>query len=168
MNTDILEKIFNIDKVIISNVKRNNHINSLISSHFYDKLDVIYYKEELLKIFSKFKSTKYLYQFIGNSGSSSLYDLSGIKSGTISNPVFNQAKDMVDGKDFLESFYNSIISLSRKLTYEEGIYLVETFLDSLSEEKIANMLNFSKTNLQKYKKSCLVKMWVELSCYIEK
>ena len=57
--------------------------------------------------------------------------------------------------------------LSLKLTSDEAIYLINTFLAHKSEDDIAEMIGVSKSYLQKIKKSCIVKMWIDLKKFCE-
>lgn len=67
------------------------------------------------------------------------------------------------------SMYYSIMKLGYKFTNSEKVYFINTFLRSkpMSEDKISDLLNISRTYLQKIKASCIVKSWIELEKYVK-
>jgi len=65
------------------------------------------------------------------------------------------------------NIYNSILLVVSKLTKEEVEYFTNTFLNHKSEEEIAYQIGISKTALQKYKKSCIIKTWIEMEKYFK-
>ena len=77
-------------------------------------------------------------------------------------------KEIQIKKILTTDIYNKILKLSYKLTVSEGDYLINTFIHHISEEKIAGIIGISKTYLQKIKKSCIIKMWVDLQIYCDK
>lgn len=63
---------------------------------------------------------------------------------------------------FTNTFYLKLKNLSQILTYEETIYLTETFFSKKTEERISEKLDISKAKLQVIKKSCLVKFYLNI------
>ncbi len=68
---------------------------------------------------------------------------------------------VVDNKMWLVKFYNSICNLALKMTRAEAQYIVGTFFSNKSEEYVCDNIGICRNTLQKVKKSCLVKTWVE-------
>lgn len=162
---DKLKEMLKVAKTIMSNAKLNKNANVLISRDVYNEYNVLNYKAELLKMFSRFRSSRYFCKSIEINSITTNYEFGEIKSSIISDPVGNHTGNIIDEQIFARSFSKSLIDLSYKLTYEESIYLVKTFMEKMSEEHIAEILHISKPTLQKYKKSCLIKMWIELKQY---
>lgn len=63
---------------------------------------------------------------------------------------------------FTNTFYLKLKNPSQILTYEEAIYLTETFFSKNTEERISEKLDISKAKLQVIKKSCLVKFYLNI------
>lgn len=164
-------ELLNIDNTIITNAGTFKGSNTLLEEYVYNRYDVLEEKSKLLKLFSDFKSARYLYDFPveTNMTITPLYEEKvGSAQRKIVSQVENAIERYVDKQLLTTEIYNSIIKVSFKLTGDEVIYLINTFLVHKSEEDIAYIIGISKTHLQKIKKSCIVKMWVELEKYCEK
>ena len=138
--------------------------DGLINEYFYSNL-----RKDLDKLFQKFKDYKYLYSSNSNYDiTSSMNNLNQIVINTNRNndKVFNYVTKQLDMENWINDFYKSLLSISQKLTDAEAIYLVDTFFSSKSEEFISEKLKICKASLQKIKKSCLVKIYLELNCYM--
>ena len=121
-------------------------------------------------LFKKFQAAKYLNKFPMNTSrnSSFIYDVCNTaKQNTTRSCVENAVQNHIDKELWITLFYNNIMLLANKLTREEAIYFINTFLLHKTEEKIAESLEICKTSLQKIKKSCLVKVWIELKEFSE-
>lgn len=81
--------------------------------------------------------------------------------------IENAVQRYIDKQMLTTDIYYSIMKVSYKLTNDEVVYLINTFLIHKSEEDIAEIIGISRTHLQKIKKSCIVKMWVDLKQYCE-
>lgn len=165
----ILEDLLNIDKTILGNSKKNRK-KILIDEIIYNQCDILEVKKKLEKLFKKFKSITNYCEYISYNSLSitSKYELTiKSKNKIISNPVQRAVGRKVDEEIESTDFYKAIIELSYKLTYEECVYLINTFLDNKSEENIAKILYMSKPSLQKYKKSCIFKMWLDLEKFCD-
>lgn len=86
-----------------------------------------------------------------------------IKTNSINDPVSQYVEKNIDLNIWTRDFYNMILTLSTKLTFNEAIYLVDTFFDERAEEQISEKLQICRKSLQKIKKSCLVKIKIEFS-----
>lgn len=170
MNIVTLDQLVNISKVIIGNVEINEEFNLLLDESISNQFDILEGKKQLLDLFSKFNSARYLYDFPieQNVKISPNYELhESSHQRIITSQVENAIERYVDKQLLTTEIYNSIIKLSYKLTNDESIYLLNTFFKHKSEEEISEIIGISKTYLQKIKKSCIVKMWIELKCYCE-
>lgn len=160
-----LEKFLELPEKIINTSLQNPDYLDLLSD---STCNMFYYKElkkDLSLIFDKFNDTKFLYTYSKelNTKTTSSY---GLRLGSFSNNIVDEIGNLVgksiDNEIWASSIYNNIVSLSHKLTYKEAIYLVETFLSNKTEEQISEKLSICRKSLQKIKKSCLVKIYMEL------
>ena len=69
--------------------------------------------------------------------------------------------DKIDREKWSRDFYNCLINLSYKLTFNEAFYIVNTYFGKMTEEVISENLDISRNTLQKIKRSSLVKMYFE-------
>ena len=171
MNIVTLNELVNIAETINDNVQKNYEKNQLLPDAFFDQYDILEEKRQLECLFSKFKASKYLYDFPAEDSISynSSYELrEGFTQKSTASKVENAVERYFDKKILTTDIYNSILKLSNKLTISESIYFINTFINHISEEKIADIIGISKTYLQKIKKSCIIKMWVDLQIYCDK
>lgn len=164
-----LNQLTNLSKDIIINAESNAEINDLIDEIVCNKFDVIDNKEKLLTLFKSFKSARYLYDFpVEDSiNITNCLDPNKVSFGvpaTVSQ-LETAVTNYVDEQILTTNVYKSIIKLSYKLTGDEATYLINAFLKRKSEEEIAEIIGISKTYLQKIKRSCVVKMWIDLKKY---
>ncbi len=133
--------------------------DSLISKYYYVEL-----KNDLKKLFSKFKDLKYLCR-IDETYSLQSNQLRIDKVGkTPLNPnkLLNIVGKKIDDEQFIKTMYHCILNISTKLTYQEAMYFIQCFFCDTTEESISEILSISRTKLQKIKKSCLVKIYLEV------
>ncbi len=170
MNTITLDKLLCIDSDLLEITKKYENQNYLLNDMDCSYYNINNVKSQLKTLFLKFKSAKYLNKFPieNNISLTSTYDikLSASQKSTISQ-VDNAVTNYLDKQIWVSEVYDSLLILASKLTKSEAGYLIYTFLSYKSEETIAEKLGICKTSLQKIKKSCLVKMYVELENYIE-
>ena len=166
-----LDQLLNISKNISNNVEQNKIYNILLDENICNNYDIIEIKKKLQSLFTSFKSARYLYEFpVECSISISANYEEKLGSFTQRNNVskIEQAiQKYTDKQLHTTNIYNTIMILSLKLTGDESIYLINTFLAHKSEDDIAEMIGVSKSYLQKIKKSCIVKMWIDLKKYCE-
>lgn len=165
-----LDKLFSMPNEILNITKKNENLNDLLAIQDYQNYDVIQIKQKLQLLFKKFQAAKYLNKFpieaIKNS--SFVYDVCNAqKQNTKTSHIENAVQNHTDKEIWVTLFYNNIMILANKLTKEEAVYFINTFLLHKTEEKIAESLEICKTSLQKIKKSCLVKVWIELKDFLE-
>lgn len=171
MNSVIdMNKLLNISEDLSLLTKRYESLNVLLSDQDCRSYNIISIKKSLLELFSKFKTARYFINvpLENNVYSSNSYTVnSHIKSNMKANRLENTVMNYVDKQAWLMRFYDSIMNLGSKLTCSEMEYFLLTFLSNRTEEDIAYKLGICKTSLQKIKKSCLVKMWLEFQFYFE-
>ena len=165
-----LDQLINVGSTITDNANSNSEVNQLLDEYICNQYDCTNIKSELLKLFATFKSARYLYEFPkdANIKITPTYELrEGFTQRSTTSQVENAVSRYVDKQLLTTDIYTSIIKTSYKLTGAEVVYLINTFLVHKSEENIAEIIGISKTYLQKIKKSCLVKLWVELEKYCQ-
>lgn len=121
-------------------------------------------KKELFYYFERFKDIKYYYKFPKNVYSKiSLQNNVSKYNNHINDIVGNLVENSSTDSVWLENFYKCMLNISSKLTFQEAIYLVDTFFVGHSEEMISEKLGICRATLQKIKKSCIVKLWLEFN-----
>ena len=159
-----LKQIVKLPNIIIRNAGYHASYTDLLEDDICSQYSVPEMTSIIKSLFKKFRNSKYVYRF-------SIEDTISItpsyeeKIGFIPKKISNKTEEAILGylnnKYFVVKFYESLIDLSKKLTYREAVYLVGSFFNGNSEEKIADTLGISKTSLQPIKKSCLVKMIIQ-------
>lgn len=148
-------------------LKISNKIDSYLDLLSDDICREYYYtdlKKDLIKYFNKFKDVKYKYKYCENFNlkSNSNYEVEGVfGNNIISDKVGNYVAKNIDLEIWTLDFYNNVVSIAHKLTYQEAIYFVDTFFANKTEEQISEKLSICRKTLQKIKKSCLVKILLE-------
>ncbi len=152
---------FELPKQILENLEnkketyRNLLSNEVIEAYYYTNL-----RKDLLKSFTTFNDAKYIDKDYINI--SPIYGKEITKNKNKQDKISNYIASKIDKQIWAKDFYDTIMSLSTKLTYSETYYLVNTFFNNKTEEEISEILNISRFTLQKIKKSCLVKTYLEL------
>lgn len=148
----------------ILKISKEHEYSSLLSKNMIDEYYYLDMKKDIAKVFTKFNDMKYI---VGHSNN---YDLSSVSFDTLkvslskknNDKVSNYVMKNVDLEIWTQDFYNTIISLSRSLTMQEGVYLVDALFANRSEEMISEKICVCRKTLQSIKKSCLVKLYLEL------
>ena len=167
-NIVTLNQLLNINDTIKTNAKEQEDCNQLLDEFICNSYDILENKQKLLKLFSRFKSARYLYDFPIEDQiktTTSYNDQIVFTQRSNTSQVENAVQKYCDEQIHTTNVYYSILKVSYKLTGDEVIYLINTFLTHKSEDDIAEIIGISKTYLQKIKKSCIVKMWVDLKQY---
>lgn len=168
-NCITLNQLLEVCNTLKTNVEKHKDINELLDEFICDKYDVVDMKNKLTDLFSFFKSARYLYDFPVEDSLSLTANLDPQKvsfsqSRNVSQ-IENGVQRYLDKQIKTTNIYYSLMNISYKLTGDEVIYLTNAFFIRKSEEDIAEIIGISKTYLQKIKKSCIVKMWVDLEQY---
>ena len=164
-----ISQILNIDNVILENSKKFEQENELILKCIYDQYDLLAYKKKFLILFSEIRMVyNYNYAFKNNELKvTANYDTEVVDNRNLSNPVAKYIESIVDDQIKITKLYFEVIKLSYKFTLEESIYFINTFLKQKTEIEIAKIFGVTKPSIDQYKKSCLFKMMINLSEFIE-
>lgn len=164
MDTLNLEKLLELpNKVInISESEQNKYLD-LLSQNTCNKYYYTDLKSDLKEYFRKFNDLKFVYSMPKEMPlSASSYELKENKFvQNATDKILNYIANKVDGETFAVDTYNCVISLAYKLTKKEAIYFVYSFFADETDDYICESLQISRNGLQKIRKSCLVKMFLE-------
>ena len=165
-----LNQLLDISNTMTVNAQKHLEYNQLLDESVCNRYDILENKKKLQDLFAKFKSARYLYDFPieENIKTTPVYEERvGFTQRSTTSQVENAIVRYLDEMIHTTDVYNSLMKVSYKLTGDEVIYLINTFLTHKSEDDIAELIGISKTYLQKIKKSCIVKMWVDLRKYCD-
>lgn len=164
-----LEMLLELPKEILKKSEEYNEYSSLLEKPQYLNYNIKELKEEIGRYFSYFKDVKYFYQFPTEAVISVITAVDLEKetsSGYIPDPIFNLVDNDINEKIKIEKwvrqFYNIMLTVASKLTSQEVIYLVDCFFCNKSEDATCDKIGICRNTLQKIKKSCIVKTWIEL------
>lgn len=164
MDTLDLEKLLELpNKVIkISESEQNKYLD-LLSQNTCNKYYYTNLKSDLKDYFSKFNDFKFVYSIPnGMPISTSSYELKENKFvQNTTDKILNYIANKEEEEIFVVDTYNRVISLAYKLTKKEAIYFVYSFFSDETDDYICESLQISRSGLQKIRKSCLVKMFLE-------
>lgn len=159
-----LEKLLELpNKVIkISESEQNKYLD-LLSDSTCDRYYYTNLKSDLKDYFSRFNDFKFSYSMPENiTLNATAYELKENKFVNRTNDsILNYVSNKVDEEIFAIDTYNKVISLAYKLTEKEAVYFVDCFFADETDDYICEKLQVSRTGLQKIRKSCLVKMYLE-------
>ena len=160
-----LDKILDLPFEVLKKADKYNEYSQLLEKDFYEKYDVIQIKDEITSKFNRFKTAKFTCNLSAANSNIKVtpnYQYrEGTSSNKISDPVGDLVRDFVDNQIWFVKFYDCVCNLASKLTIEEAEYFVDTFFSNRTEDFISEKLAISKGTLQKIKKSCLMKTWIE-------
>lgn len=160
-----LDKILELPNDILKTSEKYDEYSELLRKKVYDDYDFKELREKIEKKFDKFKDMKYLYNFPVES-SIRITPTYQVKEGSTSNSPISKVEQAivkkVDSQLWMNCFYDSLMKVAAKLTLQEASYLVDSFFSHKSEDIIAEKLGICKMTLQNIKKSCLIKLWIEL------
>lgn len=168
MDIVTLDQILNISNTI-RNIASKSNVKVLLNDYDCRNYNIVECKKKLMFIFNDIRKAKYLYNFPEESIriTSNITERGASFQKSASSPVEKIIDRYIDDLFRLTDLYNVIIKTSHKLTNDESVYLINTFLENSYEEEIAEIIGISKTSLQKIKKSCIVKLWVGLRNFVE-
>ena len=162
-STLTFDEILDLPKKILNVSLEYDAYSDLLSE---DMILMYYYKDlksDLNVYFDRFKAIKYSYHFASDycpipTPTPSFYHSSGFQK---TDPVGKYVTAKIDDSIWLKQFYSHILNLASKLTLSEATYLVDTFFAHRSEESISEEIGVCRATLQKIKRSCLVKAYLE-------
>ena len=159
-----LDKILELPNDILKNAEKYDEYSELLGKIILEDTNIELIKSKVINYFNHFKEIKYLYKFpINNIKITSSYEIhEGTRPKKTTSAIEQLVLSRTDEELWAENFYEAIITVSRKLTLQEAIYLVDSFLGNKSDEFISEKIGICRNTLQKVKKSCLVKIWSEL------
>ena len=160
-----LDQILELPIEVLRVSEIHNSYNELLDDSICKQFDTRELKGKITVMFKRFKMLKYQCNIPieSNIKLSVNYDLrEGSKPKRANSQVENVVLNSVDNMLWGTTFYNDIIEVSKILTNEESVYLVETFFSNKPEDIVADKLIISRRSLYNVKKSCLVKLWFKL------
>ena len=166
MKTEVVLKInafLSLPEEILR-VSKSLEYPNLLSKSMVDEYYYLEMKKDISKIFTKFNDAKYIVGYEKNFDISSVnFDVERVSISKRNNDkVSSYVMKNVDLEIWAKDFYETIISVSNRLTMQEAVYLVDAFFANRSEEMISEKLLVCRKTLQNIKKSCLVKVYLEL------
>lgn len=160
-----LDKILELPNDLLKTAEKYDEYSELLRKKIYNEYDSKELKEKIVKKFERFKDAKYLYRYPIESciKTTPTYQLrEGMIPKQVSSKIEKVITQRVDDQMWAGCFYDTLMIVATKLTMQEAIYLVDSFFGNKSEDVIAEKLAICRTTLQNIKKSCLVKVWIEL------
>lgn len=153
------EKLLELPNDMV-HISESNSYLSLLSDEFCNKYYYTQLKSDLKKIIKKFNDIKYF--DIADNLKATNYEINAdIHANKNSDKILNYIINKIDNETYLVKIYNLLKSLSYKFTLSETIYFVETFFSEKTDDAICERLGLSRTGIQKIRKSCLVKTYLE-------
>ena len=150
-----------IPKVISLKMNADN-FNHILPSNLYEEYDTKTLKKDIWKKFLKYREIIYFMQWNDSLGSNYHIEQTYVKNHYSKDQMDNLVASNIEKQKWLTKFYKRLESISFKLTNEEIKYLVGTFFKGQSEEVLSENMGICRNTLRKIKKSCLVKMWIEM------
>lgn len=148
----------------IKEISSKNEYVGLLSEDIIDSYYTETIKKKIFAYIKKFNNYKYMYNSsIDYCISSRTYtEEIKLKNHQNKSVVEELVTKSVDIDMWLEEAYNHLIKLSYKLNINEANYFVEAFFKHTSEEAISEIIGISCKTLQNIKKSCLIKLYIEI------
>lgn len=129
----ISPKYFNI--ISINKWEANyERYNSLLSKELVNEIYYTNLKKEIFRYFDKLNDSK-TYYTLGMYSSSSFGFNSEIKTSSPISRVEKYVENQAKYEAFTNTFYLKLKNLSQILTYEEAIYLTETFFQKIQKKE---------------------------------
>lgn len=165
-NVITFDQILNLGDTILE-ITSNKNI--LMDDSICSQYNIIKCKKNLQELFKEIKTSIYLFSFPKDEIKiTPNYDrkVGSFQKSKVS-PVEKIVDRNIDSLLHMTDLYNKIIETCRSLTGDEGTYVHNTFFDTITEEKTAEIIGISRTQLQKIKKSSIVKLWIKLNTFIK-
>ena len=166
------EKLLDFPNSFKKQAEKYQWMTEVLSKAELDKYNIRELKANVDKRMQKFKDAKYIYQYPNekyNCPITTNYQPREVMAPR--NLESQQSRIItreVDKTIWINQLYYSLMEkVTTKLTIEETVYLIDSYFKKFSEESIADNLSICKKTLQKIKKSCLIKVWVEMEALRE-
>lgn len=134
-----------------------------------DELNVNETKNNVLKLFEKYKNYKFIENAIIARRSSSLnFDNLGIYNNTPGDPTGNKVEQLARYKEFTDTVDSVYREFSYQLTPSEKVIYKKTLITSHKDEDVINELSLSNRNTYyNIKLNCYIKvaMWFNLEIF---
>jgi len=165
-------ELLNFPDEFLKESSKYYEVSELISKSECDKYDTKELREKVEARFKKFKDAKYIYKYPNEKYYQPItpnYQIrESMTTRNISNSRTGKIDSIMDKQVWVTKLYYSLMdTVTTKLTKQEAVYLIDSFFKNVSEEIIADKLSVCKQTLQKIKKSCLVKVWIEMEALEE-
>ena len=164
-----LNSILDLPLELLRKSEKYDSYSSLLGEKQFSKYDYKKLKSTIKSYFEYYKNSIYFSHFPANQNIqlTTAYDSvrvssTNVVSDSVSNLVISRIDKELEIASWILDFHSRILQVASKLTIQEASYLVDYFFSNLSEEVICEKLNICRKTLQKVKKSCLVKVWIEL------
>lgn len=161
MDTLTLNDILELPRLVLETSKKYEEYSELLTDSVVNHYYYSNMRKDLNVFFEKFKEIKYSYHFSFSYYSKVSYEEKVTQSSFNRDPIGNQICNQMDDYLWIENFYQVLLMLSTKLSKQEAVYLVDSFFGHRAESFISDKLGISRMTLQKVKRSCLVKMYLE-------
>lgn len=155
--------LFRLNEILLDGSKENTGCVNSFSMNVINSYDIKEIKGKVSEYFRILNDVKYLIDTdVDCLKAPIFYDekVSGSKKGhqdLILDAVIKREDMLRWASDILAAS----ISLSKKLNQREATYIVDSFINHLSEEAISEKLYISRKTLQTLKKSALIKTYIE-------
>lgn len=137
-----------------------DYLSPMEMSH-YDYKEIL---DTITYLIAKFKDAKFKYNFpVENSIKINSSVGINVNSKNISDKIGDIVANRVDNQLWVKQLYCALLNAAPKLNRDEAICFVYSFFKNKSEEFIAEYLKMSRLTIRnKVKKSCVIKLWIEL------
>lgn len=142
-----------------------------------DKYDISLYNYNIIKknvddYFLKYRNFKMKADIVRKKLNCSLSaDNLGIFSSNVNDPTGNKVEQLERISKFIDATDKVIDYLIKnEFSQEEKVYFKKGILKDGTDEQIAELLNYHRNSIGKFKKSCYIKLslWLDLEVYDEK
>lgn len=164
-NMMTLNHFLELPNECLKRAEQYDEYSELLRKSVYEQYDAKELKEKIIKKFQQFRDAQFLFKYPVelNIRTTPIYQL---REGTPTNSYVNQIEMMVekgfDAELWAYRFRDIVLTVATKLTLQEARYFVDFFFGHKPEDIIAEKLGICRQTLQNIKRSCLVKVWIEL------
>lgn len=163
--TITLDMLLDLPNTILNKSKEYNEYAELLRPNECINYNCKELRNSIEEKFNHFKNIKYFCKFSIESNINISQNMELKESCRLNHPsdsVGNLVEKSIDELLWGTEFYNRMLLVAPKLTMQEITYFIDTFFKHKSEEVISEQLGICKNTLLVIKKSCLVKVWIEI------
>lgn len=165
-----LEMIYDLPNKVIENSTLYDGQVARIPDKICKEYKINEIKPKLFYMFTKFNSIKFYYNVATEEliKITSSYDIKDYESQrNTDSKIETVVMEKYDKMIWASKFYDSVISLSKGLTKQEGIYLAYGIMSSKTIDDIALMMDVCPRTVNPIGKSCIIKSWNALETFYE-